>query len=504
MSIFRIIAFFLVASFVSFSLANSNIFANAQIENIINNTATSEAVTSLNDAILKSLIIISQVAVLGIVFNYFFFNIFLNKKRDNILSQSNQNNAYLWIKNLNLKRVTCVVIICCISIIIFSTASILLQSHQLSQNLDVDILSAFDILDTTSVGQVWTLRIVTSSATIGGMLIYYATDRKFKNANQTKNESLDKATVNKISLTSNIPKYILLLIVIALTSINLFSNSMVSHSNSLRSFSTFAVAMDWVHFMAVSIWIGGLFYLSLVLVKNLKPIDDHHHHHNDKSNIVNTVSTGSTVSNGGVYDGTVVSVHSISIALIYFSFIVIIALCIIGISGLYLGYVHLQDLNSVFNTQYGHILVLKLALAFPLIFIGRFNQLKIFGYASLTSNFLKENTKNTDNKFLIQQYHQKRTSLFKRLNRSLKIESFLGITVLIVASFLSVTSPPSLEAVSQDEFTTRYNNDISESNNSFFFYLVITLVVIICTIGIINYRKNQKQIKLIFALMHND
>ncbi len=487
MSVSKIIIFFLVISSISFLyLVNFNIYTHAQVETTIGNTATTESVTSINDAILKSLVIISQAAVLGIVFNYLFFNRFLNKKRSNNITYEPQTDI-MYFNVRTLKRVSSIVAFCCISIIIFATFSILLQTYQLAQNLDKDMLSTFYILFYSSVGQVWVLRVVTSSAIIGLMMgIYYIIHRKNNRTDKIDSKNFEKLSVSKIYRGNNIPNQILLLIVIALSSINLFSNSMVGHSNSLPSFSSFAVSMDWIHFMAVSIWIGGLFYLSLVLVKNLKPIDNH----NDKSNSTNTIAT---VSN------SIRSVHNISIALMYFSFIVIVALCIIGISGLYLGYMHLQDLNSVFNTQYGQILVLKLGLAFPLIFIGRYNQLKIYKYTSRTSNLLKDVGKNTD-VILTQQYGQERTSIFESLNKSLKIESLLGISVLIVASFLSVTSPPSLEATDQGSGINQKDNLDNGSNNSFFFYLIITLAIIITIIGIMNFKKNQKQIKEISTL----
>lgn len=482
MSTSKVIIFFLIVSIISLYLVNFNIYAHAQVETTIDNTATSEAVTSVNDAILKSLVIISQVAILGIVFNYFFFSRFLNKKSGNNISIKPHTDI-IYFNVRNLKRVTSIVVLCCISIIIFSTCSILLQSYQLAQNLDLDILSAFDILGTTSVGQVWILRVVTSSAIIGMMMvIYYTTCRKSNITDKMDGKNFKKPLVNNIYRGNNIPNQMFLLIVVVLSSINLFSNSMVSHSNSLPSFSGFAVSMDWIHFMAVSIWIGGLFYLSLVLVKNLKPVDDH----NDKSNSTNTISN--------VYN-SIKSVHKMSIALMYFSFIVIIALCVIGISGLYLGYVHLLDLNSVFNTQYGQILVLKLALAFPLIFIGRYNQLKILTYTALTSSIIKE-IKNAEDNNILQKYREKRTDIYIALNKSLKIESLLGISVLIVATFLSVTSPPSLEALDQG-LTNIQDDNLGNTSNSFFLYLIMTLAVIIAITGIVNFRKNQKQLKTI-------
>ena len=50
---------------------------------------------------------------------------------------------------------------------------------------------------------------------------------------------------------------------------------MVSHSNSLDSFSSLAVSVDWIHFMSVSIWVGGLFYLTVLFTKrNFMTTDD--------------------------------------------------------------------------------------------------------------------------------------------------------------------------------------------------------------------------------------
>ncbi len=486
MSIYKII-FFSFILFISINLYNFNINALAQVETT-NNAPSSEAVTSINDAIVKSILIISQVAVLGIIFNHFFFNRFINRKRSDVRYEQKESVSYF--NYQILKRLTFILILCCISIVIFSTSSILLQSYQLAQNLNFDLFSAFHILCTTSVGEVWLLRIITSLAILG-IIISYTIYRRRKKTNEKINESPDKYTLdNEYRSSNNISDQIFLLIIMVLSSINLFSNSMVSHSNSLSSFSSFAVSMDWIHFMAVSIWIGGLFYLSSIVLRILKPVE-----YSEK-----TIRT----NNGSDISRNMVSIHNVSIALMNFSFIVIIALCIIGISGLYLGYIHLQNIDSVFNTLYGQILVLKLALAFPLIFIGRYNQLKIYKYTLSISNILKDlkNIDKTEYDSLIQQHVEKKTILYNTLNKSLKIESILGVSVLVVASFLSVTSPPSLEAIDQGSnlIQNTDNTNTGNSKDSFFSYLVITLAIIITIIGIINFKKNQRQIKAISAL----
>lgn len=92
MSISKIFAIFLVLSFILLYEINFNISVLAQVETTIENTASTEAVTSVNDAILKSLLIISQVAVLGITFNYFFFSRFLNKKKIIVTTFMNSSN----------------------------------------------------------------------------------------------------------------------------------------------------------------------------------------------------------------------------------------------------------------------------------------------------------------------------------------------------------------------------------------------------------------------------
>ena len=93
MSISKSNIFYLAILFISLYLGNFSISALAPVETTFDNAASSEAVTSVNDAILKSLVIISQVAVLGIIFNYSFFADFLGRKMVVLMtSYTNQSN----------------------------------------------------------------------------------------------------------------------------------------------------------------------------------------------------------------------------------------------------------------------------------------------------------------------------------------------------------------------------------------------------------------------------
>jgi putative copper export protein len=52
--------------------------------------------------------------------------------------------------------------------------------------------------------------------------------------------------------------------------VSIFSNSMVSHNTALSFLPSLAISLDWFHFMAVSIWLGGLFYISSILLMRIR------------------------------------------------------------------------------------------------------------------------------------------------------------------------------------------------------------------------------------------
>jgi copper transport protein len=261
----------------------------------------------------------------------------------------------------------------------------------------------------------------------------------------------------------------------------------VSHSNSLDSFSSLAVSVDWIHFMSVSIWIGGLFYLGILFTKrNFRNADDNN---NIDTNVVPPISE-KRIS------------EQMTQGLMYFSFIAVTAISVIGITGLYLAFVHLQNLSSLITSIYGQILIIKLSLAFSMIFIGRYNQAHIYNYAKLNSTS-NANIKRNAEEYQDSDIKSNSRVFLRKINKSLKIESVLGIMVLVAASFLSVTSPPSLESMDQNLNPSNLNahssSDIFASNLTLL-YLVIFLSIIISIFGIINFRKNQKQISEVASL----
>lgn len=482
--------------FVSFSLIVAVLYtlsfvapvalAQEALDDTSSSGASTESVTSTYDAVLKAVLIISQVALIGLIFNHLILQRSLRYNR-----KPHEDNTGQFVSTSSYhssKKLTIFLLICCISIIVFSTGIILLSSYELAQNLEFDLSSAFWIVYSTSVGDVWMLRIVTSFVIIGILISYRFIISRNINKEEKKKKKLNQGPGHvqdqdhyQIAIIYGKLDRILLVSILVLSSFNLYSNSMVSHSNSLDYFSSLAVSVDWIHFMSVSIWIGGLFYLTALFTKRNFVTKDHNN--NIDSNVVSPTSEESILK-------------QMTQGLMYFSFIAVTAISVIGITGLYLAFVHLQNLSFLLTSVYGLILVIKLSLAFPMIFIGRYNQVKIYNYAKLisSSNINIRRNAGTHPDLDI----KPNSVLFlRKINKSLKIESMLGISVLIAASFLSVTSPPSLE--SMDQNPNRSNLDVHSSSNIFtsnltLLYLVIFLSFIISIFGIMNFKKNQKQI----------
>ena len=144
-----------------------------------------------------------------------------------------------------------------------------------------------------------------------------------------------------------------------LGSINIFSNSIQSHNAAVDFFPYLAISVDWLHFMMVSIWVGGLFYISLTLSRKLF--------------IKEKVSTQSPFT----YSQYAINLQFYLSTILRFSIIAVISLGIIFITGLYMGVLHLQQPSSLFNSTYGNILILKLLVVFSMAILGGYHHFKI-------------------------------------------------------------------------------------------------------------------------------
>jgi uncharacterized membrane protein len=245
--------------------------------------------------------------------------------------------------------------------------------------------------------------------------------------------------------------------------------------------------------MAVSIWLGGLFYISTILLMTIRmTITKNRNIGRSVSFNVNTVRTTS---------------HYLALSLQYFSLIATISLGIIGITGLYMAWIHLHTAEAIFTSSYGNILAIKLMLALPMVILGGYHQIRLhsnlMSVASLNKGGQEQHKEKIDTKIngIKSSSDQIRSSIplqydpSMKFSKTIKIESIIGIGVLISASFLTITSPPSIssqESVSGE--STLAEEDYIPSYDSFTI-LAIILATAVLSGSIFYYRKSKQQVR---------
>jgi putative copper export protein len=280
---------------------------------------------------------------------------------------------------------------------------------------------------------------------------------------------------------------------------------MVSHNTALSFLPSLAISLDWFHFMAVSIWLGGLFYIASILLMTIR------------------LSIRKNSNNDGNANRSFdVAVHDTSyflaLLLPYFSLIATISLGIIGVTGLYMAWIHLHTAEAIFTSSYGNILAIKLLLILPMIILGGYHQIKLHSSLMTVANLSKDGQWQQGEKINAPGMGLSddcKTSPFslrydpsEMFNKTIKIESFIGIGVLVAASFLTITSPPYISL--QESMSTQGSLEVESKQNyipSFdsFAVLAIILSVAVSIGSILYFKKSKQQVKNTIAhFEHSD
>jgi copper transport protein len=373
---------------------------NVTPENVVGNQQTQAQtvtyVTSTPDALLRWPLIVSQSAIVGGVMAYFV----LQRGGEGFSNLSRNHNHFSFdLKLFAKKRFVLILIAGAVSIAISGTALVFLQASNLDpgSSSDLYLSTVRSLILDSPAGTVWIIRIATS-ITIAALAFLYFVLAKRADV-QTKSSSA------------------ILLAILVAGAASIFSNSMLSHNSAATFLPSVAVFADWLHFMAVSAWVGGLFYFSAVLlpsIKSEKKADESSYH--------------------------------LSIILPRFSLIATASLGIIGVTGVYMAWIHLHTLDSIFYTPYGNNLIIKLSAALPMVLLGAYHQVKLHGSILLMASIgskkgsppRSDTIRNTAN------------NAVSKFGRTVKIESLIGIGVLFAASLLTITSPPS-QTIEQQE-----------------------------------------------------
>jgi copper transport protein len=467
--------------FLSLILSFNNIVKISYGQSTPFETESETDITSYLDALIKAPLLVSQAFVVGVSFVHSILFIRIIKKEPIFFNNNDSVNTSFLLALFNNKLFVIIIIVCGVVILNMSTISVLYQASLLSLDLGLDLWSTFIILFSSSVGNIFIIKLLTSSFIIALATLYYYYIRKrltkiFKlkqdekekeQQQQQQNLTIKKLTLIKTSLTFCIS-------ILILGSINIFSNSIQSHNAAVDFFPYIAISVDWLHFMMVSIWVGGLFYISLILSRNLFVKERLSHHQSSIKNVKDSIDVPFFLS-----------------TILRFSIVAIISLGIIFITGLYMGVLHLQQPSSFFNSTYGNILILKLIVVFSMALLGGYHHFRI----PLLINKKK-----------MEERHINQLQIFKGFNKSLKIEYVLGISIIFISSFLTITSPPQHESHSMDmsitmntpvdSNTQKMTNSHSPNFDKTFSLIALILSISIAILVILFVRRGWISLKL--------
>jgi copper transport protein len=315
------------------------------------------------------------------------------------------------------RRLTILIVIGSAILVISDFGIIYVQAASINVGISDAIMTKF--------GNVWVVRVVLSFVLLFISLFEY---RKLKKDD-------DKIAISNEGITS--------ILVIGL--VTLLTTSLVGHGAA--NGKLLPITIDLIHNLAASIWIGGVIYLALVVVPAIR-----------KSTSLNEF----------------MKISVISIIIPRFSSIPVVILGIIIITGPSLLYILESNLGLTLASLYGKILIVKLLLATVMICIGGFNQFivhrKTLGVfiteVSTGSNAQLLSAPDTHKNIDKHNKEKRRETIWKKIrpysngsknntqninsiistfSKSVKIESIVGIVLLMSVAFLVNTGLPASE-----------------------------------------------------------
>jgi copper transport protein len=178
----------------------------------------------------------------------------------------------------------------------------------------------------------------------------------------------------------------------------------IGHGAASEQFS--AIAIDYIHNLIASVWIGGVIFFGFILIPSFVKLDD------SKKELASLLMIPR------------------------FSSIITVSLGIVIITGPVLLWLLEDDLGLLSQSYYGWMIIGKIALGSAMIALGGYNQFKIQRHAEKSIETVL---------------------VHKKLRRSLRTEAILGIILIGLVALLTNSSLPS----SQEEETIQTSQEYS-------------------------------------------
>ncbi|MGI0006579.1 MAG: copper resistance protein CopC [Nitrosotalea sp.] len=270
------------------------------------------------------------------------------------------------------------------SIIILASGFAMIIVQALSIN--ASILDAIS----TKFGNIWILRMITSSILLGLSFALYQKTKKSPTIIARRHSTLLLITSFSVLLTT----------------------SLISHGSATGQIVP--LLLDFCHNVFASLWIGGIIYLAFVVMPHIKQI---------------------TSSN--------TSLPTLSILIPRFSILVIAVLGAVVITGPFLLYALESNLALTLASFYGKVLIIKLLLAAAMIVLGVYHQ--TFVNNKTISAILNKTTRNT----IIQSTIRDAKPILSKFDTSIKIEALIGMALIASVAVLVDSGLPSSEFENQ-------------------------------------------------------
>ena len=208
-----------------------------------------------------------------------------------------------------------------------------------------------------------------------------------------------------------------------------FTASLSGHAADSGDWS-FPVLVDWVHFVMVSIWVGGLFPLRLILPKLVRPLEKQFRLKLEAD------------------------------VLRRFSTLAVVSVLLVVLSGVFNAWLRLHAFSNLFSTAYGITLLFKLMLVLPLLGLGAVNRvytrpalLRLAGQPLRESGVQRFahrvivylgggwQASETEDRRLERGFLSEQIAMM-HLKLLVAVQCLVAVLVLVVAVMLTQTSPP--------------------------------------------------------------
>ena len=189
--------FILTISIIFLSLISSfNTVVGPSYGQLTNESNSETAITSYTDAIIKAPLLIAQALIVGVTVVHSFVLIPIIKKESVFFNNNDEN--FIWPFLLNNKQFIIIISACGAIIFNMSTILIVYQASLLSSDLGLDLSSTLSILLLSSVGNIFIIKMITSTIIIILSILYYYIAKtkgrwKYKEKQNIERETKDLA-----------------------------------------------------------------------------------------------------------------------------------------------------------------------------------------------------------------------------------------------------------------------------------------------------------------------